>query len=421
VNTAAAGAKGGKPTAAMPFILITVLIDMMAIGLIVPVLPALVGKFATDPAEHTKWVGIIMFTFSLASFFATPLLGALSDRFGRRPILLLGFCGLALNFFATALATSLWMLVAARVVGGAMQANAAVANAYVADISSAEDRAKRFGQLGAMFGLGFILGPVAGGLLGEIDLRLPFVVAGCLALANLVYGYFVLPESLAPENRRRVGWQAANPFVALWTLARTPGLGGLSLTIALAGLAQFTLYSTWVLYTTFKFGWGPGMNGWALFLVGLVSALGQGLLMGRLLKRMPADRLALMAMASSAVAYLGWGLAPATWVMFLVIALNVLGAMSMSTLQSLVSSATPASQQGRTLGAVSGLNSAMAVLGPVVGTPLMATVSHYPPGDWRIGLPLYACALLMATALLIAALRFRRLSHPPAAPNAALP
>jgi MFS transporter, DHA1 family, tetracycline resistance protein len=404
----------------MPFILITVLIDMMAIGLIVPVLPALVGKFATDPAEHTQWVGIIMFTFSLASFFATPLLGALSDRFGRRPILLLGFCGLAINFFLTALATSLWMLVAARVVGGAMQANAAVANAYVADISSSEDRAKRFGQLGAMFGLGFILGPVVGGLLGEVDLRLPFVVAGCLALANLVYGYFVLPESLAPENRRSVGWQAANPFVSLWTLARTPGLGALSLTIALTGLAQFTLYSTWVLYTTYKFGWGPGMNGWALFLVGVVSALGQGLLMARLLKRMPASRLVLLALASSAIAYLGWGLAPNGVVMFVVIGLNFLGAMTMSTLQSLVSTATPASQQGRTLGAVSGLNSAMAVLGPVVGTPLMAAVSHYPAGDWRIGLPFFACATLIATALLIAALRLRTPNTTPTTPSAAV-
>jgi MFS transporter, DHA1 family, tetracycline resistance protein len=391
----------------MRFILVAVLIDMMAIGLIVPVLPALVGKFAANPAEHAKWVGIIMFTFSIASFFATPLLGALSDRFGRRPILLIGFCGLAINFFLTALASSLWMLVAARVVGGAMQANAAVANAYVADISSVEDRAKRFGQVGAMFGLGFILGPVVGGLLGEIDLRLPFVFAGVLALLNLVYGYFVLPESLPADKRRSVGWQAANPFAALWTLMRTPGLGTLSVTIALAALAQFTLYSTWVLYTTYKFGWGPGINGWALFLVGLVSAIGQGWLMARLLKRMPAAKLALLALASNALAYLGWGLAPAGWVMFAVIAVNFLGAMTMSTLQSLVSSATPASQQGRTLGAVSGLNSAMAVLGPVVGTPLMAAVSHHPAGDWRIGLPLFVCAALLASALLIAALKHR--------------
>ncbi|MDQ2780379.1 MAG: MFS transporter, partial [Pseudomonadota bacterium] len=209
--------------AAMRFIMLVVLIDMLAIGVIVPVLPALVGKFAANTAEQTYWYGVIVFTFAIANFFALPVLGALSDRFGRRSVLLLGFCGLALNFFMTALASAMWMLVLSRLIGGAMQSNAAVANAYVADITPADERAKRFGLLGAMFGIGFILGPVVGGLLGGIDLRLPFFVSGCLALANLAYGYFVLPESLPVEKRSaRFEWSHANPVGSLKLLRSYP-------------------------------------------------------------------------------------------------------------------------------------------------------------------------------------------------------
>ncbi|MEN9544354.1 MAG: hypothetical protein RLZZ598_1187, partial [Pseudomonadota bacterium] len=225
----------------MPFILITVLIDMVSIGLIVPVLPALVGTFTANPAEQAFWYGAVAFAFGIANFFGAPILGGLSDRYGRRPVLLIGFCGLALNFFATALATALWMLIAVRLVGGAMQANAAVANAYVADITAPEKRARRFGQLGAMFGLGFILGPVIGGILGGINLHLPFFVAGTLALLNLLYGWFVLPESLPVERRHPMSWAAANPINSLRTLSRLKGVGLLVAVIACTGLAQFTM------------------------------------------------------------------------------------------------------------------------------------------------------------------------------------
>ncbi len=214
---------------------------------------------------------MVTFAFGLANFFASPILGALSDAHGRRPVLLLGFCGLALSFLATALATAMWMLIAVRLVSGAMQANMSVANAYVADITPPEERAKRFGMLGAMFGLGFILGPVMGGLLGAIDLRLPFFVAGSLALLNLLYGYFVLPESLPAERRRAFDWKAANPVSSLRGLAQLKGAGPLVAVVACSGLAQFVLYTSWVLYTTFKFGWGPLENGWSLAAVGIVS------------------------------------------------------------------------------------------------------------------------------------------------------
>ena len=409
-HSASDGAPAGRRSrrdAAMPFIMVTVLIDMISIGLIVPVLPALVGKFTDSPAEQAFWYGAVAFSFAFANFFGAPILGALSDRFGRRPVLLLGFCGLALNLFATGLATALWVLIFVRLIGGAFQANAAVANAYVADITKPEERARRFGMLGAMFGIGFILGPAMGGMLGGIDLQLPFFVAGSLALINLAYGVFVLPESLPADRRRAFEWKRANPVSSLRQLAALKGVGLLVGVIACTGLAQFTLYTTWVLYTSFKFGWGPAENGWSLFAVGIVSALVQGLLLGRLLKVFSPQRLAVLGLVSSTLAYLFWGLASEGWMMYLVIAANVLGVTVAATMQSMVSGAADANVQGQTMGSISSLNSMMAALAPLIGAPLLGFVSHLPAGDWGLGAPMYFSAALQGTALLLALTHFR--------------
>ena len=392
----------------MPFIMLASLIDMMSIGLIIPVLPALVGLLTGSQVDQAFWYGVVTFAFSLANFFGSPVLGALSDSRGRRPVLLIGFCGLALSFFATALSTAVWMLIAVRLVSGAMQANMAVANAYVADITPPEERAKRFGMLGAMFGVGFILGPVMGGLLGAISLQLPFFVAGSLALANLLYGYFVLPESLPADRRHAFDWKAANPVSSLRGLAQMKGAGPLVAVVACSGLAQFVLYTCWVLYTTFKFGWGPLENGWSLAAVGVVSAIVQGLLLGRLLNRFGPRRLAVLGLVSSTLAYVMWGAASQGWMMFAVIFVNLLGATVTATIQSIISGAVDARNQGQALGAVSGLNSLTAVIAPLIGAPLLTMVSHLPQGDWRIGAPFYFCALLQAAALALAVSHFRR-------------
>lgn len=395
-------------TAAMPFIMLTVLIDMVSIGLIIPVLPTLVGGFTGSQADQAFWYGTVVFAFGIANFFGSPILGALSDAYGRRPILLLGFCGLGLNFIATGLATALWMLIAVRLVGGAMQANAAVANAYVADITVPEERAKRFGMLGAMFGLGFIIGPVMGGLLGAINIQLPFFVAGTCALINWLYGYFVLPESLPIESRRPFHWRMANPLVSLRALTRMSGIGRLAAVVALSGLAQFVMYTSWVLYTTFKFGWGPRENGWSLAAVGIMSLIVQGFLLGHLLKRFSPRRLAVAGLVSSTLAYALWGAASQSWMMYAVIILNVLGYTVTASIQSIISGAADPQSQGQTMGAVSSLNSLMTVFAPLFGAPLLAMVSHLPHGDWRIGAPFYFCAMLQAASLALAFFHFRR-------------
>src|SRR5581483_4723743 len=339
-------------TAAMPFIMVTALVDMVSIGLIIPVLPALVGSFTGTQTDQALWYGIVTFAFSFANFFGSPILGALSDSYGRRPILLIGFSGLMLSFFTTAMAVSVGMLIAIRLVAGAMQANLSVASAYVADITPPEQRAKRFGMLGAMFGVGFILGPVLGGLLGSSNLRLPFYAAGGLAMLNLLYGYFVLPESLPASRRHAFDWKAANPFSALRRLTQLKDVAPLAVVVACCGLAQFVLYTCWVLYTTFKFGWGPRENGGSLAAVGVVSAIVQGLLLGRILKLISVRRLAVFGLISSTLAYALWGAATHSWMMYAIIFVNLLGATVSSTIQSIISSAADAQSQGKTLGAV---------------------------------------------------------------------
>jgi len=400
----------------MAFIMVAVLIDMISIGLIIPVLPPLVGTFTASQADHAFWFGAVAFSFGIANFFGSPILGALSDHYGRRPVMLLGFCGLALSFFVTALATALWMLIAVRLFSGAMQANTAVANAYVADISAPHERAKRFGMLGAAFGLGFMLGPVMGGLLGAIDLHLPFYVAGGLSLINLCYGYFVLPESLQPEHRRSFDWRSANPVSALKRLGNLKGVGPLMLVVGLSSMAQFVLHTSWVLYTSFKFGWGPLENGLSLFAVGSMAVLVQGFLLPRLLKLFSPQRLVVLGLISSTIAHFFWGVASSGWMMYAVIGFNLLGFAANAAIQSLIANAADPSTQGETMGAVASLNSLMAVMAPIVGAGLLGLASGLPKGDWRIGAPFYFCALLQALALYFAWRHFKRARLVPATP-----
>ncbi|WP_269532933.1 TCR/Tet family MFS transporter [Chitinimonas sp. BJYL2] len=396
--------------ASLTFILVTVFLDVLGIGLIIPVLPILVGQFTSSPDEQAHWFGILSAVYGVMQFLCMPLLGALSDRFGRRPVLLLSIFGLAFSLLVHAMATSLMALLLIRLISGSTAASFSVANAYVADITEPDKRGKAFGMLGAAFGLGFIFGPMLGGLLGGQDVRLPFFVAAGLAMLNWLYGYFVLPESLPKERRAPFSLKRANPLSALLHLSRLQGIGGLVAVFALTLLGQFILQTTWVLYTTFRFGWTPTDNGIALFVVGLVGAVVQGGLQGRLLKHFGEQKLALLGIGSAALAYVAYGSITIGWLMYVVIFANLFSFAAGPAMQAIVSKAVDPREQGLTQGSLNAIQGLAIIFGPLIGTAILARVSHLPAGDWRMGATFYTCAALQGLALLIAWWHFRR--HP---------
>jgi DHA1 family tetracycline resistance protein-like MFS transporter len=393
---------GAAKQVGLNFILVCVFIDMLGIGLAVPVLPVLVGQYVEGRDLQAHWYGILATVFGLFQFLCMPLLGALSDKIGRRPVMLYSMAGMAINFFSTALATSLAMLFIGRVVGGMSSASISVANAYASDITTAETRAKAFGKIGACFGLGFIFGPVIGGFLGDINLHLPFYVAGGLCIVNFLFGYFFVPESLPRERRNAFSWRKANPFTALIALARRVEIRGLVAVFALASLAQILLHTTWVLYTNFRFGWGPKENGLSLFCVGVTAAVVQAGLLGWMLKTFGEVRLSLLGLASGALVYALYGLATQGWMMYVFILMNVLAFGAGPALQAIVSKQTDPKEQGALMGSLQSIGSLAVIIGPLLGASLLGVVSHYPAGDFRIGSVFFLCAGLNLAAVFIA-------------------
>jgi MFS transporter, DHA1 family, tetracycline resistance protein len=387
---------------AVAFVMITLLIDVIGIGLIVPVLPLLVGEFTPGRDTQAYWYGAIVVTYGAMQFLCAPLLGALSDRFGRRPLLLLGIAGLGTTFLVTALAPALWLIVAARVIGGGLSANFAVAQAYVADITPPELRTQSLGRLGAMFGIGFVLGPILGGLSGSINLRLPLYGAAGLCALNWLYGLLVLPESLAVHQRRPISLARVNPLASLAGVTRLRGVGALVVAFAFTVLPQWMLQTIWVLFTNFRFGWGPRESGLSLFVVGLVAMTSQGVLLGPLIRALGERKLIVAAMLSGSLAYLGYGLAPQGWMLFVIIPCNFLAFTSIVTMQGIVSKAAAAEEQGRVMGTLSSLSSLMGVIAPVVGTAVLGRVTFLPASDWRVGAPFFLASSFQALAFLIA-------------------
>jgi DHA1 family tetracycline resistance protein-like MFS transporter len=398
-----AAAKPGN----LNFVLVSIFIDMLGIGLIIPVMPVLVGEFVQGRDEQAMWFGILAAVFGLMQFIFMPMLGAISDRVGRRPVLLYSMAGMCLNFLMTAWAPTLGFLFLGRVIGGMSSASMSVASAYAADISTPENRAKSFGKVGAAFGLGFICGPMLGGLLGQGNLHLPFYVAAALSAANFTYGYFFVPESLAAIHRKPFEWARINPFTALIKLVRRVEIRGLVIVFALAALAQMMLQSTWVLYTTFRFAWTPLQNGIALFCVGLTAAVVQAGLLAVLMKRLGEVRLSLLGLASGCITYLLYGLATQGWMMYVFILCNLLAFAAGPALQGIISKSTPAEEQGELMGSLQSIQSLGVVFMPLLGTAILARGSHLPPDDWRIGTTFFVCSAMQALAIYVASRYFK--------------
>jgi DHA1 family tetracycline resistance protein-like MFS transporter len=390
-----------KRRAAVVFVLVTLLLDAVGFGIVVPILPELIRQLGhVDVGAASVLVGWLIATFALAQLVAAPLLGALSDRVGRRPVILLSCAGIAANYLLLAWAPSLAWLFVGRLLAGITAANAPAASAYIADVTPPEERARRFGLLGAMFGVGFVLGPAFGGMLGDIHIRLPFLASAGLAGANALYGLLVLPESLPRDRRVPFSWRAADPVSGLRLLAADPMLRRLGLAWASLWFSLGAIQSVFVLSNTLRFGWGPGQNGLVLALSGLSGAVVQGLLVRRIIGWLGERRTAMAANLASARGFLFYAFAWWPWMIFVGIVAQAFGAMAYPSLRALISARAGPLRQGRAMGALSSVEGLTAIFGPLFASMLFlqfagsAAAPNFPGAPFLAGAGVYFIALV---------------------------
>ena len=393
------------------FILITVMIDAMGIGLILPVMPDLIRETTGGTlAQAAIWGGFLSTAFAAMQFLCGPILGGLSDRFGRRPVLLVSLLVMAADYVVMALAGSIWLLLAGRIVGGITAATHSTASAYMADISAPHEKARNFGLIGAAFGMGFVLGPVMGGLLAEWGTRAPFIAAALLALANAAFGWLVLRETVTDRIRRPFQWGRANPFGAIRAVSKLGGVGSLIWVYFLYHFATVVYPAIWAYFTAARFGWSPSLIGVSLAVYGLSLAVAQGTLVGPAIRLFGDARTVLLGLLIQIISLVILGFIASGNLLLMLIPVTAIGAIGLPALQGILSRAVADNAQGELQGVLTSLTSVAMVVAPLVMTQTFAQFTRADAGVYLPGAPFLLSAVIMTLAAVIYQMRGRRIT-----------
>ncbi len=392
-----------KKSAAIGFIFITMLIDIIGIGIIIPVIPKLLQELNhSDISEAAQLGGWLAFAYAFTQFLCAPLMGSLSDKYGRRPVLLISLLAFAVDYLVLALEPNVPWLFVGRIIAGITGASISTAMAYISDVSTPENKAKNFGLVGAAFGIGFIIGPVIGGLLGQFGSRVPFYAAAALCFVNFVYGYFVLPESLTPEKRRVFEWKAANPIGALARLKKFPNIIGLVVAMFFMYFASHAVNGNWSFYTMYRYNWDERMVGISLGVVGVLVALVHGVLVRFVNPRIGNGKSILIGYSVNSVGLLLIAFASQEWMVFVFLIPYCLGGLAGPAIQSEITNHVPANEQGQIQGTLASLNSATATFGPLVMTSIFYFFTHDSAPFKFPGAPFVLASILMVFAFFMA-------------------
>ena len=399
--------------AATGFIFITILLDVIGFGIIIPVFPKLIMHLTHgNMSTVSQWGGMLSFAYAIMQFGCAPILGNLSDQFGRRPVLLFSLLGFGIDYIFMVFAPTIGWLFLGRVIAGVAGSSITTASAYIADVSTNENRAQNFGMIGAAFGIGFIIGPVMGGVLGQYGTRIPFLVSAGLALLNAMYGYFVLPESLTKDHRRKFEWKRANPVGSLKQLRKYPSIGGLIGSLILVYIAAHAVQSTWTYFNIEKFKWNEKLIGYSLGAVGLLVAIVQGVLIRFINPKLGNEKSVYIGLGLYSLGLLLFAFASQTWMMFVFLIPYCMGGIAGPALQSIISGNVPRNEQGELQGALTSLISVTTIIGPVVMTFLFSFFTKPNGRIYFAGAPFLLGAILMMGSALIAyyTLKGRRLA-----------
>lgn len=398
-----------KRSPALGFIFVTLLIDVIGLGIIIPVMPKLISELTGDSiSAASRDGGWLLFAYAFMQFICAPVIGGISDQFGRRPVLLASLFGFGVDYVFLAFAPTLAWLYVGRIIAGIMGASFTTGAAYIADISTTEKRAQNFGLLGAAFGLGFIIGPVLGGLLGQYGSRVPFMAAAGLSFVNWLYGYFILPESLQTENRRKFEWSRANPIGSLLNLKRYPVIYGLIISLGLVYIAVHAVQSNWAFYVIEKFGWSEAEIGYSLGAVGLLSAFIQGYLIRLILPKLGQKRGVYVGLVLYATGFLLYAFATQGWMMYVFMIPYILGSIAGPSIQGIISTQVAANEQGEIQGALTSLQSFTSIIGPPLMTNLFSVFTQPTTPIYFPGAPMLMAGVLTLVSAYLARRSLKR-------------